>query len=133
MKQPSYDIDKIIYGWKYFSEELINTHLLLMVAQSAIKNLNNICDSSKLSDQPLDLKMSKYKPSSSPMRHPLYQLYFGNNSADIKIERNDYDEQGEFFLKKNKSGNIFFFFTIFPVISSSIVSHLITLQVCTYI
>jgi hypothetical protein len=61
---------------------------ILMVAQSAIKNLNNI------SDQPLDFTMSKFKPS-SPMRHPFYQQFFGNNS-DIPAERNECEEQGKF-------------------------------------
>lgn len=64
-----------------------------MVAQSAIKNLNNICESSDISEQPLDFTMSKFKPT-SPMRHPLYQQYFGNNS-DIPSDRSECDEQGK--------------------------------------
>lgn len=48
----------------------------LMVVQSAIRNLNNFCDEG--SEKPLDFTMSKYK-ASSPMRHPLYQQFFGNN------------------------------------------------------
>lgn len=63
---------------------------ILMVAQSAVKNLNNICESS---DQPLDYTMSKFKPS-SPMKHPLYQQFFGNNS-DIPSDRSECDEQGK--------------------------------------
>ncbi|XP_070492629.1 protein nubbin-like isoform X2 [Chironomus tepperi] len=66
---------------------------ILMVAQSAIKNLNNICESSDISEQPLDFTMSKFKPS-SPMKHPLYQQYFGNNS-DIPSDRSECDEQGK--------------------------------------
>lgn len=69
---------------------------ILMVAQSAIKNLNNICErSDKSVDQPLDFTMSRFKPT-SPMRHPLYQQFFGNNS-DIASDRNEYEEQGKLF------------------------------------
>ena len=67
---------------------------ILMVAQSAIKNLNNICESSELSEQqPLDFTMSKFKPS-SPMRHPLYQQFFGNNNSDMPSDHNNVEEQG---------------------------------------
>ncbi|KAG5674989.1 hypothetical protein PVAND_004930 [Polypedilum vanderplanki] len=69
---------------------------ILMVAQSAIKNLNNICERSDItSDQPLDFTMSKFKPS-SPMRHPFYQQFFGNNNSNdiAATDRNEYEEQG---------------------------------------
>jgi hypothetical protein len=66
---------------------------ILMVAQSAIKNLNNICERSDLSDQPLDFTMSKFKPT-SPMRHPFYQQFFGS-ASDIAAERNECEEQGK--------------------------------------
>jgi hypothetical protein len=57
----------------------------LMVQSATIRNLNNLCDEG--SEKPLDFTMSKYK-ASSPMRHPLYQQFFGNNE-----ERNE--EQGK--------------------------------------
>jgi hypothetical protein len=62
-----------------------------MVAQSAIKNLNNICESS---EQPLDFTMSKFKPS-SPMRHPLYHQFFGSASNDMLSDHNEHEEQGK--------------------------------------
>lgn len=69
----------------------------LMVVQSAIKNLNNFCEEgSSNSEKPLDFTMSKFK-SSSPMRHPLYQQFFGsnnnNNNNDLSVERNETSEE----------------------------------------
>lgn len=70
----------------------------LMVVQSAIKNLNNFCVEDVRSEKPLDFTMSKFK-ASSPMRHPLYQQFFGNNNSnnfnnnnnvnDMSIDRNN--------------------------------------------
>ena len=42
-------------------------------------------------EKPLDFTMSKFK-ASSPMRHPLYQQFFGNNN----IIDEQHEEQGEF-------------------------------------
>lgn len=60
----------------------------LMVVQSAIRNVNNLCDDG--SEKPLDFTMSKFK-ASSPMRHPLYQQFFGSNN--FNDDRNE--EQGK--------------------------------------
>lgn len=76
----------------------------LMVAQSTIKNLNNLCEEGSGSEKPLDFTMSKFK-GSSPMRHPLYQQFFGsnnnnnnNNNNDMSVERNEMaEEQGKKF------------------------------------
>jgi hypothetical protein len=59
---------------------------ILMVAHNTINNLN-FSDS----DLPLDFTMSKFK-SSTPMKHPLYYQYFGNNS-DTSSNRDDKEEQ----------------------------------------
>lgn len=63
----------------------------LMIVQSAIRDFNNFLD---VSEKPLDFTMSKYR-ASSPMRHPLYQQFFGNNNVnDMSMEqRNEHQQQ----------------------------------------
>lgn len=74
--------------------------------QSAIRDLNNFLDVKGISEKPLDFTMSKFRPS-SPMRHPLYQQFFGNNNNnvnDMSLERNEHQHQQQQQLHHEEQG-----------------------------
>lgn len=71
--------------------------------QSAIRDLNNFIDVKGSSEIPLDFTMSKFRPT-SPVRHPLYQQFFGNNNNhnvnDMSLERNEHQQQQQLHLEE---------------------------------
>lgn len=78
----------------------------LMIVQGTIRDSNNFLDV-KGSEKALD--MSKFK-ASSPMRHPLYQQFFGNNNNnnnnvnDMSLERNEHQQHHHQLLQPEEQG-----------------------------
>ena len=78
----------------------------LMIVQGTIRDSNNFLDV-KGSEKAIDFTMSKFK-ASSPMRHPLYQQFFGNNNNvnDMSLERNEHQHQQHHQLQSEEQGKL---------------------------